>query len=57
MWSDCLMLEKIWHNGELDETVKIEEEELGIARMQPWDGSPAIIASDGLFGFGAAPTS
>jgi hypothetical protein len=55
MWSDCLMLEKMWQNGELDEIIKIEEEELEIARMQPWGGSPAIIASDGLFGFGASP--
>jgi hypothetical protein len=57
IWSDCLVLEKMWQNGELDAIIKIEEEELGIARMQPWGGSPAIIASDGLFGFGAAPTS
>lgn len=56
MWSDCLVLEKMWQGGELDNVVKIEEEELEIARLQPWGGSPAIIASDGLFGFGAAPT-
>ena len=56
MWSDCLVLEQMWQNGELDEMIKIEEEELEIARMQPWSGSPAIIASDGLFGFGAVPT-
>ena len=31
------------------------EEKLEIARMQPWQGSPAIIASDGLFNFGAEP--
>lgn len=56
VWSDCLVLEKMWQNGDLDAIIKIEEEELEIARMQPWCGSPAIIASDGLFGFGAAPT-
>jgi hypothetical protein len=55
MWSDCLVLEKMWQNGELDDIIRIEEEELAIARMQPWGGSSAIIASDGLFGFGAAP--
>ena len=55
LWSDCLVLEKMWLQGELDEIVKIEEEELEIARMQPWKGSPAIIASDGLFNFGAEP--
>jgi hypothetical protein len=51
MWSDCLTLEKMWLSGELDDIVKIEEEELQIARLQPWAGTPAIFASDGLFSF------
>jgi len=55
MWSDCLTLEKMWLSGELNDIVKIEEDELEIARMQPWGGSPAIFASDGLFGFGSHP--
>ncbi len=55
LWSDCLVLEEMWLAGELDEQIKIEKEELDIARMQPWKGSAAIIASDGLFNFGAAP--
>lgn len=55
LWADCLTLEKMWLAGELDRIVKIEEEELEIARMQPWGGSAAIIASDGLFSFGANP--
>lgn len=55
LWTDCLLLEKMWLTGELDEMVKIEKEELDIARLQPWNGSAAIIASDGLFNFGAAP--
>ena len=53
IWSDCLTLEKMWLDGSLDQMIQIEEAELEIARMQPWGGSPAIIASDGLFGFGA----
>jgi hypothetical protein len=53
MWSDSLTLEKMWHAGELDDYIDIEEDELEIARMQPWSGSPAIFAADGLFGFGA----
>ena len=57
LWADCLLLEKMWLAGELDEFVKIEKEELDIARMQPWKGSAAIIASDGLFNFGAAPVA
>ncbi len=55
LWNDCLTLEKMWKSGELDELVAIEEEELEIARSQPWQGSAAIIAGDGLFGFGAGP--
>ena len=54
-WADCLTLEKMWLDGELDNFIKIEDEELEIARSQPWGGSPAIIASDGLFSFGAHP--
>jgi hypothetical protein len=44
----------MWLAGDLDEFVNIEEEELEIARTNPWGGSAAIIASDGLFDFGAA---
>jgi len=55
LWSDCLTLENMWLSGELDEIVKIDEEELEIAHLQPWGGSPSIIASDGLFSFGADP--
>ncbi|MBW1894310.1 MAG: hypothetical protein JRF40_06580 [Deltaproteobacteria bacterium] len=56
LWSDCCTMESMWLSGKLDDIVKIEEEELEIARMNPWGGSPAIIASDGLFGFGAELT-
>lgn len=55
MWEDCLVLEKMWHSGALDGFIDIEEEELEIARMQPWKGGPAIFAADGLFSFGAHP--
>jgi len=55
LWSACLILEKMWLEGQLDYLVKIEEKELEIARMNPWKGSPAIIAGDGLFSFGAHP--
>ena len=53
LWSDCLIMEKMWQQGELDSYIDLEDEELEIARWQPWHGGPAIIASDGLFGFGA----
>ncbi len=55
MWADCLKLENLWLSGQLDDLIRIEDEELEIARMNPWHGSAAIIASDGLFGFGAEP--
>jgi hypothetical protein len=57
MWDDCLTLEKLWQAGQLDEMINIDEEELEIARMNPWQGSAAIIASDGLFSFGAEPNT
>ncbi len=53
MWDDSIKLEQMWHAGELDDYIDIEEEELEIARLQPWHGGPAIFAADGLFGFGA----
>ncbi len=53
MWADSIKLEQMWHAGELDDYIDIEEEELEIARLQPWQGGPAIFAADGLFGFGA----
>lgn len=55
MWTDSLTLEKMWLAGELNDYIDIEEEELAIARRQPWGGSPAIFAADGLFSFGAHP--
>ncbi len=53
MWDDSIKLEQMWYAGELDDYIDIEEEELNIARLQPWKGGPAIFAADGLFGFGA----
>lgn len=53
IWKDCLTLEKMWMDGQLDDLVDIEPEELAIARSQPWNGSPALLASDGIFSFGA----
>jgi len=55
LWRDCITLEKMWLAGELDHLIQMEEAELEIAKSQPWRGSPAIIASDGLFSFGAHP--
>jgi len=53
VWDDSIKLEQMWHAGELDDYIDIEEKELEIARLQPWHGGPAIFAADGLFGFGA----
>jgi len=53
LWSDSLILERMWREGKLDHVAQMGEEEAKIARMQPWVGSPALIASDCLFSFGA----
>ena len=56
IWDDCLTLENMWKKGELDHMIEIEPDELEIAGSQPWSGSPAIFASDGIFSFGAHET-
>jgi len=53
IWADCMTLEEMWMSGELGLIESIDLEELEIIRSQPWRGSPAIFASDGLFSFGA----
>ena len=53
MWTDSLQLERMWLAGEINDYIDIEPEELAIARLQPWQGGPAIFAADGLFSFGA----
>ncbi len=53
LWADSLKLEKWWHAGQLNHVVQMGAGEEEIARMQFWGGSPALIASDGLFSFGA----
>ena len=53
LWSDLVILERMWQEGTLDHVVQTGEDEAEIARMQPWGGSPALVASDGLFSFGA----
>jgi hypothetical protein len=53
LWNDFLKLEQMWQKGKLDHVVQMGEGEAEIARMQPWGGSPALAASDGLFSFGA----
>jgi hypothetical protein len=53
LWRDLKKLEKIWQTGKLNPFVTMSESEKEIARMQPWEGSPALVASDGLFSFGA----
>ncbi len=53
LWHDCLTMEKMWLSGDLGINVNIEHEELEIIKSQPWEGTPAIFASDGLFSFGA----
>ena len=51
LWNDALTLEKLWLEGKLERYVQISPEEEAIARLAPWEGRPALIASDGLFNF------
>ena len=51
LWHDAVTLERLWCKGKLSGYVRISEEEAEIARMSPWGGRPAIMASDGLFNF------
>jgi hypothetical protein len=53
LWEDCRVLEEAWRKGEIIDMLDENEEAREIFRLQPWQGSPALIASDGLFGFGA----
>jgi len=52
LWNDAITLESLWKSGKLDRYASISDEEREIARLAPWQGKPALIASDGLFGFG-----
>jgi len=53
LWNDCKRLERLWLDGSMPELHHNNDEALEIYRLQPWEGSPSLIASDGLFGFGA----
>ena len=54
LWRDAKILENLWLEGKLTKYVQISQEEESIAKLAPWQGSPALIASDGLFGFGGS---
>jgi hypothetical protein len=58
LWADCLKLEEMWLSGALEQKlhITIDPEELEIIKSQPWQGSSAIFASDGLFSFGGHVT-
>ncbi|MFC1599190.1 hypothetical protein ACFL2W_00200 [Candidatus Omnitrophota bacterium] len=51
LWSDAIILERLWLEGNLSKFVQITKEEEEIARLAPWKGTTALMASDGLFGF------
>jgi hypothetical protein len=53
LWRDAVTLEKLWRQGQLDDVVMIGEWEKEWALNQTWQGSPALMVSDGLFSFGA----
>jgi hypothetical protein len=53
LWNDAMKLERLWLQGKLDHVVTTGDRERELAGSQPWHGSPALMVSDGLFGFGA----
>ena len=53
LWWDAVTLERFWRQSELDEFIGITNEEKELALIQPWEGSPALMVSDGLFSLGA----
>ncbi len=55
LWDDAVKLADWWRGGRLDDFVHITPEEEAIARVAPWTGQPALMASDGLFSFGCHP--
>jgi len=57
LWEDCKALEAGWRRGEIVDMLDEREEAREIFRLQPWQGRPALIAADGLFGFGAQTDS
>ena len=54
LWRDAVTLEKLWREGKLDEVAPITPEEKEMALSDPWEGSPALMVSDGLFNFRGA---
>jgi hypothetical protein len=53
LWQDAVKLEELWRAGQLEDVVRVGEQERALALDQPWRGSPALMVSDGLFSFGA----
>jgi hypothetical protein len=54
LWKDAVILEKLWRQGRLDDVAPISPQEKELALMAPWDGQPALMASDGLYNFRGA---
>jgi len=51
LWRDTVKLEELWLEDKLSKYVQITQEEEQIARLAPWRGGIALLASDGLFNF------
>ena len=54
LWQDARTLEKLWKQGRLDEVAPITKPEKELAQQAPWEGRPALMASDGLYNFRGA---
>jgi len=54
LWQDAQRLERLWRAGKLEDVAPITPEENDLARLAPWEGSPALMVSDGLYNFRGA---
>lgn len=53
LWNDSVLMEREWRKGVLKELIHLDDGVRELSLKGPWGGSPALIASDGLFSFGA----
>ncbi len=53
IWDDSVLMEKEWRDGVLKDLIHLDDGVRELSLERPWRGSQALIASDGLFSFGA----
>ncbi len=53
LWDDSVLMEREWREGVLKDLIHLDDGARELSLAGYWGGSPALIASDGLFSFGA----